>query len=65
MSANNGSPGGSEPAREATAGECGTCRELGAAEALANAARDFSRATDCRVLLRRHRQATGCLRNAS
>ncbi len=40
--------------------ECRTCGELQLAEAVANAQRDHSRATDCRVLLRRHREAAGC-----
>lgn len=40
--------------------ECRTCQELRLAEAVANAQRDYSGATDCRVLLRRHRQADDC-----
>ncbi|MFE7131285.1 hypothetical protein ACFVIM_10530 [Streptomyces sp. NPDC057638] len=33
---------------------CSVCRELAAAERAAALARDHSRATDCRVLIRRH-----------
>lgn len=65
MSAKNGSPDGSEPPRDVVAEGCGTCRELRTAEAVANAARDFSRATDCRVLLRRHQQTADCARDSS
>lgn len=37
---------------------CDPCHHLTRAEAEANAAYDWSKATDCRVLLKRH-QATG------
>ncbi|MFE6720032.1 hypothetical protein ACFVDU_20935 [Streptomyces albidoflavus] len=37
---------------------CDPCHHLTLAEAEANAAYDWSKATDCRVLLKRH-QATG------
>ncbi|MCA1218252.1 hypothetical protein [Streptomyces sp. 8L] len=46
------------PADQAAA--CRTCGELLHAEAVANAQRDHSRATDCRVLLRRHRATDAC-----
>lgn len=37
--------------------ECRECQELDAAEAEARRVRDESRATDCRVLRKRHRDA--------
>ncbi|MEU9203018.1 hypothetical protein [Streptomyces sp. NPDC048332] len=36
---------------------CPDCQELDLAEAVANRERDASRATDCRVLRRRHQAA--------
>ncbi|WP_436738652.1 hypothetical protein [Streptomyces sp. BBFR102] len=39
---------------------CRTCQEFALAEAVANGERDYSRATDCRVLLGRHRQSGEC-----
>ncbi|MEU6438170.1 hypothetical protein ABZ874_28090 [Streptomyces albidoflavus] len=39
---------------------CHTCQEFTLAEAVANGERDYSRATDCRVLLKRHRQSGTC-----
>ncbi|MEU8509776.1 hypothetical protein AB0C40_34875 [Streptomyces brevispora] len=42
-------PGGSN--------ECRVCQEFDVAEAAARQERDESRATDCRVLRRRHRDA--------
>ncbi|MGW9323100.1 hypothetical protein [Streptomyces koyangensis] len=39
---------------------CGPCQHLTQAEAEANAAYDWSKATDCRVLLKRHRAAGEC-----
>ncbi|GAA3751630.1 hypothetical protein GCM10023082_54360 [Streptomyces tremellae] len=59
MCPNDGLPDGGTPPRPPAHG-CRTCGELRLAEAVANAQRDHSRATDCRVLLRRHRAATGC-----
>ncbi|CAM5316395.1 MULTISPECIES: hypothetical protein [Streptomyces] len=46
-----------EPERPAP---CRTCQEFALAEAVANGERDYSRATDCRVLLKRHRQSGTC-----
>ncbi|WLQ41160.1 hypothetical protein P8A22_14900 [Streptomyces laculatispora] len=37
--------------------ECRDCQELDLAEAVARGERDESRATDCRVLRKRHRAA--------
>ncbi|AGI89998.1 Hypothetical protein XNRR2_3659 [Streptomyces albidoflavus] len=42
------------------AGRCRTCAEWKRAEAVANAEHDWSRATDCRVLLRRHQFGAEC-----
>ncbi|MBP3078112.1 hypothetical protein KQH42_13300 [Streptomyces sp. CHA1] len=39
---------------------CLPCHHLALAEAEANAAYDWSRATDCRVLLKRHRATGEC-----
>ncbi|MFE6598628.1 hypothetical protein ACFU9O_03095 [Streptomyces albidoflavus] len=39
---------------------CAPCRHLTLAEAEANAAYDWSKATDCRVLLKRHRATGEC-----
>lgn len=39
---------------------CAPCHHLTLAEAEANAAYDWSKATDCRVLLKRHRAAGEC-----
>ncbi|GGV80987.1 hypothetical protein GCM10015535_20050 [Streptomyces gelaticus] len=52
MSAETLPPTGQEP--------CRGCQQLRLAEALANDQRDYSRATDCRVLLRRHRNTAEC-----
>ncbi|MEL5956768.1 hypothetical protein AADR41_18680 [Streptomyces sp. CLV115] len=57
MSAKTGSPAGQKP--------CPGCQELRLAEALANDQRDYSRATDCRVLLRRHRDTADCAEQRS
>ncbi|MFD6044853.1 hypothetical protein ACFWG7_26575 [Streptomyces koyangensis] len=46
-----------EPERPAP---CRTCQEFALAEAVANGERDYSKATDCRVLLKRHRQGGEC-----
>ncbi|WP_307865482.1 hypothetical protein [Streptomyces montanisoli] len=40
---------------------CRSCGELRLAEAVANAQRDYSRAADCRVLLRRHQASADCI----
>ncbi|KLJ01208.1 hypothetical protein ABZ114_14930 [Streptomyces albidoflavus] len=40
---------------------CRTCQEFTLAEAVANGERDWSRATDCRVLRKRHQEAGECL----
>ncbi|MEW2708043.1 hypothetical protein AB0948_23970 [Streptomyces koyangensis] len=47
-------------APEVTSDACPTCQEFALAEAVANGERDYSRATDCRVLLKRHRQGGEC-----
>ncbi|MBF4134873.1 MULTISPECIES: hypothetical protein [Streptomyces] len=39
---------------------CDPCHHLTLAEAEANAAYDWSKATDCRVLLKRHRATGEC-----
>ncbi|MFB6816738.1 hypothetical protein ACFCV8_19565 [Streptomyces sp. NPDC056347] len=41
-------------------GDCHGCQELRRAEAAAHERRDYSGATDCRVLLRRHRGGADC-----
>ncbi|MGA5578436.1 hypothetical protein ACPCK9_26880 [Streptomyces koyangensis] len=48
----------SAPHQEAT---CRGCDELLLAEAVAKGERDYSRATDCRVLLKRHQKSDECL----
>lgn len=40
---------------------CSGCEEWKLAEAVAKAERDLSRATDCRVLLKRHRESAECV----
>lgn len=44
---------------------CRRCQELTLAEAVANAAYDWSGATDCRVLLKRHREVAACVAEKS
>ncbi|WP_436738053.1 hypothetical protein [Streptomyces sp. BBFR102] len=39
---------------------CRPCQELALAEAVATAEYDWSRATDCRVLRKRHRESGEC-----
>ncbi|WP_436737884.1 hypothetical protein [Streptomyces sp. BBFR102] len=39
---------------------CDGCEEWKLAETVATAQRDLSRATDCRVLLRRHQESAQC-----
>lgn len=51
--------------RRQTEGCCPECQKLRLAEALANDQYDFSGATDCRVLLRRHRDAANCTERGS
>ena len=41
------------------------CQELALAEAVANAEYDWSRATDCRVLMKRHRESGECVAGQS
>ncbi|MFJ6016331.1 hypothetical protein [Streptomyces sp. NPDC092952] len=41
-------------------GVCPGCRELSRADAFADERRDYSTATDCRLLLRRHRGTAEC-----
>ncbi|MFI8909675.1 hypothetical protein ACWEJQ_28690 [Streptomyces albidoflavus] len=40
---------------------CSTCESWRLAEAVANGQQDYSKATDCRVLLKRHREGAECL----
>ncbi|MGW2083878.1 hypothetical protein [Streptomyces sp. NPDC001880] len=51
--------------RRETEGCCPGCQELRLAEALANDQHDYSGATDCRVLLRRHRGTADCTERGS
>lgn len=51
--------------RRGTEGCCPECQKLRLAEALANDQYDHSRATDCRVLLRRHRDTADCTERGS
>ncbi|MEU3080310.1 hypothetical protein ABZ697_08030 [Streptomyces albidoflavus] len=44
---------------------CLPCQELALAEAVAKAECDWSRATDCRVLLKRHRESGECVAGQS
>jgi hypothetical protein len=56
-------PLGQEPAQGAATGlprRCQACGQLRLAEAEAAVRHDYSKATDCRVLLRRHRLAADC-----
>ncbi|ESQ03958.1 Hypothetical protein B590_17009 [Streptomyces sp. PVA_94-07] len=39
---------------------CSTCESWKLAEAVANGQQDYSRATDCRGLLKRHRESAEC-----
>ncbi|OWA09663.1 hypothetical protein B9W68_17380 [Streptomyces sp. CS227] len=41
--------------------DCDSCEEFRLGETEANAERDWSRATDCRVLLRRHQDSAECV----
>lgn len=40
--------------------QCPECEEYQLAEGAANATYDYSKATDCRVLLARHRKSSVC-----
>ncbi|MGW5394147.1 hypothetical protein [Streptomyces koyangensis] len=44
---------------------CRPCQELALAEAVANAEYDWSKATDCRVLMKRHRESGECMAGQS
>ncbi|MDI3346333.1 hypothetical protein QKW45_21635 [Streptomyces sp. AJ-1] len=44
---------------------CRPCQELALAEAVAKAEYDWSRATDCRVLMKRHRESGECVAGQS
>ncbi|MFB8032256.1 hypothetical protein ACFC5Z_04740 [Streptomyces sp. NPDC056004] len=46
-------------------GCCPECQKLRLAEALAGDQYDYSGATDCRVLLRRHRDTADCTEQGS
>lgn len=48
------------PAHTEQPAPCHTCQEYALAEAVANGERDYSKATDCRVLLKRHRETAEC-----
>ncbi|MEU7377879.1 hypothetical protein [Streptomyces albidoflavus] len=41
--------------------DCDSCEEFRLGETEANAERDWSRATDCRVLLKRHQDSAECV----
>ncbi|MFC3236020.1 hypothetical protein CP967_26635 [Streptomyces nitrosporeus] len=63
MCASVGFPSGQEPPQVPapnTPADCRRCQELLLAEAVATARHDPSAATDCRVLLRRHRETENC-----
>lgn len=47
-------------ATETQLNPCAPCHHLTQAEAEANAAYDWSKATDCRVLLKRHQATAEC-----
>ncbi|AXQ55723.1 MULTISPECIES: hypothetical protein [Streptomyces] len=40
---------------------CSTCESWKLAETDANGRRDYSKATDCRVLLKRHQESAECV----
>ncbi|MGX1839300.1 hypothetical protein [Streptomyces diastaticus] len=44
---------------------CRPCQELALAEAVAKAEYDWSRATDCRLLMKRHRESGECVAGQS
>ncbi|CAM5360328.1 MULTISPECIES: hypothetical protein [Streptomyces] len=44
---------------------CLPCQELALAEAVANAEYDWSKATDCRVSMKRHRESGECVAGQS
>ncbi|MFI8909720.1 hypothetical protein ACIGV8_29965 [Streptomyces albidoflavus] len=58
-----------QPVQAPTAPEaptlCLPCQQLALAEAVANAEYDWSRATDCRVLMKRHRESGECVAGQS
>ncbi|MBO1282642.1 hypothetical protein ACFU9O_25740 [Streptomyces albidoflavus] len=58
-----------QPAQASAAPEeatlCRPCQELALAEAVAKAEYDWSRATDCRVLMKRHRESGECVAGQS
>ncbi|MFE7670905.1 hypothetical protein ACFU5N_01655 [Streptomyces albidoflavus] len=58
-----------QPAQASAAPEeatlCLPCQELALAEAVANAEYDWSKATDCRVLMKRHRESGECVAGQS
>ncbi|MBF4134980.1 MULTISPECIES: hypothetical protein [Streptomyces] len=58
MPGKNVAPGG-EPASVGV--DCDSCEEFRQGETEADAERDWSRATDCRVLLRRHQDSAECV----
>ncbi|MBP3078217.1 hypothetical protein OHB02_16855 [Streptomyces albidoflavus] len=58
MPGKNVAPGG-EPA--SVGAVCASCEEFRQREAEADTERDWSRATDCRVLLRRHQDSADCV----
>ncbi|OWA10898.1 hypothetical protein B9W68_13675 [Streptomyces sp. CS227] len=40
---------------------CSTCESWRLAEAVANGQQEYSKATDCRVLLKRHQESAECV----
>lgn len=53
------------PAAPEEAIPCLPCQELALAEAVAKAEYDWSKATDCRVLMKRHRESGECVAGQS
>ncbi|WP_033949690.1 hypothetical protein [Streptomyces sp. CNQ431] len=53
------------PASEHSQPPCRPCQALALAEAVAKAEYDWSRATDCRVLMKRHRESGECVAGQS
>ncbi|MCU7707058.1 hypothetical protein ACGILS_25470 [Streptomyces albidoflavus] len=61
--ADTGNPSGQNAQTDGT--PCLPCQELVLAEAVANAEYDWSKATDCRVLMKRHRESGECVAGQS
>ncbi|KLJ01266.1 hypothetical protein [Streptomyces sp. KE1] len=58
MPGNSVAPDGNAASTRAV---CESCEKYRLSETEANAERDWSRATDCRVLLRRHQDSAECV----